>query len=142
MVLTASGLSRLPSQNGMQCGSIPTDVYLLADTTGSMDSYLSSVSAGALQIVNSLSANITDIAFGAGDYKDFRDPYAFRNAAPITADGGVAAQTAINAWHAGGGDDAPEEQLFALWQVGIEALPVPIKCWWKRPLVHSAMLFT
>jgi len=108
----------------LQCGSIPTDVYLLADTTGSMASYLAAVSSGALQIINSLSANITDIAFGAGDYKDFVDPYAFKNAAPITADGGVAARAAINAWDANGGDDNPEEQLFALWQVRLDAAHV------------------
>ena len=51
------------------------DVYLLADTTGSMGGPIASVKAGANAIVDDLIAEFpeVDIQFGVGDFKDF--PY-------------------------------------------------------------------
>jgi len=98
------------------------DVYLLADTTGSMGDVLSAVQADATTILATLAGQVEDIQFGAGDYKDFpNDPYAFNNAAPLGPDDGVGgnpdASDAIQAWSADGGSDGPEGQLFALDQV-------------------------
>ena len=96
------------------------DVYLLADTTGSMSSIISAVQAGIGTIVNDPAFAGFDVAWGAGDYKDFpldvNTPYAFRHQLSPTL--GVAAVTAaVSAWSANGGNDTPEAALFALTQV-------------------------
>ena len=91
------------------------DVYVLADTTGSMSSVLAAVQAGA----NSILAGIpgVNIAFGVGNYRDLPDtnPPFDHQLAPDTTPANVT--TAINAWAAGGGRDTPEGQLFALHQL-------------------------
>lgn len=89
------------------------DVYLLADTTGSMASILNAVKSGANDIVGAPYAGI-DIAFGAGNYRDFSDmnPPFVQQLNPTTANSDVTA--AIQTWNAGGGGDFPESQLFAL----------------------------
>lgn len=98
------------------------DVYFLADTTGSMGSALANVQSNAAGIISDLEATGSDIAYGAGDYKDFPlDFYAFQNGAGITDDAGVAAQAAIGAWSAGGGSDVAEGQFFALHELATEA---------------------
>jgi hypothetical protein len=94
-------------------GVSKADVYLLADTTGSMGSIIEAVKAGANSILGANYGPI-DIAFGVGNYKDFpetKPPFTHQlapdtNAAAVTA--------AINAWAASGGGDIPEGQLFAL----------------------------
>lgn len=96
-------------------GASKADVYLLADTTGSMGGPIGAVKTGASDIVDGLVAELptVDLNFGAGDYKDFpHDPYAFNNAQGMTNDT-MAVQTAISGWSAGGGADGPEGQLFA-----------------------------
>ncbi len=96
------------------------DIYFLADTTGSMGSVIGSVQASAASLLSTLAAATTDERFGGGDYKDFpNDSYAFNNAAPIPAadDGGAAAAAAIAGWSAGGGNDGPEGQFYALHQL-------------------------
>lgn len=98
------------------------DIYFLADTTGSMGPVLAQAKADAASVLSSLTGSISDVQFGAGDYKDFpNDPYAFHNAAPIGPDDGVGgaadASDAINAWTAGGGSDGPEGQFYALDQI-------------------------
>lgn len=98
------------------------DVYFLADTTGSMGPALSNVQANAANIISDLEATGSDIAYGAGDYKDFPyDAYAFNNEASVTDDGGAAAQAAIGAWSAAGGVDVAEGQFFALHELATEA---------------------
>ncbi len=94
-------------------GVSKADVYLLADTTGSMGSIINAVKAGANAILGADYGPI-DIAFGVGNYKDLpatNPPFVHQldpdtNAAAITA--------AINTWAASGGGDTPEGQLFAL----------------------------
>ncbi len=91
------------------------DVFFLADTTGSMGSVLSSVAASAGSILTSASS-LGDVAFGVGEYKDSYDAYAYRLNQDITKDLGLV-QDGIDLWTAGGGDDWPEAQLFALKEV-------------------------
>jgi hypothetical protein len=94
-------------------GVSKADVYLLADTTGSMGSIINAVKAGANSILGADYGPI-DIAFGVGNYKDFPEtkPPFVHQLAPDTNAAAVAA--AINTWSASGGGDAPEGQLFAL----------------------------
>lgn len=90
------------------------DVYFLADTTGSMDSILSAVKAGAANILATLAGLGPNFQFGVGNYRDFpNDPYCFQHQQSITASG-ASLVAAINAWTAAGGGDGPEGQLFAL----------------------------
>jgi hypothetical protein len=98
------------------------DVYLLADTTGSMQPVLDAVIAGSEAILSHPGLAGFDVAWGVGNYRDFPIPesssYAFQhqlspttNHAPVTA--------AINTWTAldGQGLDLPEGQFFALHQL-------------------------
>lgn len=89
------------------------DIYLLADTTGSMGSILNAVKAGANAILGADYGPI-DIAFGVGNYKDLpaTNPPFVHQLAPDTNAATVTA--AINTWAASGGGDTPEGQLFAL----------------------------
>lgn len=102
------------------------DVYLLADTTASMGPIISAVQAGILTVVNDPAFAPFDVAWGAGNYKDFpiptSSPYAFQHQlAPTPGAAGVAAvQLAVNAWSATDGLDTPEGQLFALQQVATD----------------------
>lgn len=107
------------------------DVYFLADTTGSMGSYLSAVAAGANQIMTDLATALpgVDIAYGVGNYRDFPIPgssaYAFQHQlSPTTNTANVSA--AIGTWNADEGGDYPEGQLFALDQLAIPAGTPPI----------------
>jgi hypothetical protein len=90
------------------------DIYFLADTTGSMGGTIANVSSNANSIMSSVNSATTDAQFGAGDYKDFPyDSPVFRNDQSITGST-AAVSTAINAWSAGGGNDGPESNLYAL----------------------------
>jgi hypothetical protein len=59
------------------------DVYLLADTTGSMGTIIGAVQAGIGTIVTDPAFGGFDVAWGAGNYKDFpipgSSPYAFQH---------------------------------------------------------------
>jgi hypothetical protein len=104
-------------------GVAKADVYLLADTTASMGSIIGSVQAGINTIVNDPAFSGLDVAWGAGNYKDFpipaSSPYAFQHQLDPTP--GVADITvAVNAWSASDGSDIPEGQLFALQQVATD----------------------
>jgi hypothetical protein len=104
-------------------GVAKADVYLLADTTASMGSIIGSVQAGINTIVNDPAFSGLDVAWGAGNYKDFpipaSSPYAFQHQLAPTP--GVADITfAVNAWSASDGSDIPEGQLFALQQVATD----------------------
>lgn len=101
------------------------DVYLLADTTGSMGSVLASVAAGASAILNNPALAGFDVAWGVGNYRDFpvdggiHNSYAFAHqVSPTTVL--ATADAAISAWSAGEGSDGPEGQLFALHQIATD----------------------
>ena len=95
-----------------------TDVYLLADTTGSMGEALSSVQSGANALLTAMLAS-PDIRVGVGRYQDFpvpANPYCFEH--QLSPSNSIPAITAaINSWAAGNGIDTPEGQLFALHQL-------------------------
>lgn len=102
------------------------DVYLLADTTGSMSGPLASVKSGASTLAGSLfGLTGVDVAIGVGNYKDFpKDAYAFDHqvdptitSLDVTGSGGIAS------WSAGGGYDRPEGQLFALDRLAADVDP-------------------
>lgn len=93
-----------------------------------MGPYLQAVQAGAQEILTSLSAVISDVRFGAGEYRDFGDPAAFANLAAIKNDKGAAARAAIAKWAADGGGDTPEAQLFALFKVQYRSAPRWLSC--------------
>ena len=57
-----------------RAGVAKADVYLLADTTGSMGSIIGAVQAGIDTIVNDPAFSGLDVAWGAGNYKDFPIP--------------------------------------------------------------------
>ncbi|HYG56934.1 MAG TPA: hypothetical protein VD902_02555 [Symbiobacteriaceae bacterium] len=114
-------------------GASKADVYLLADTTGSMGSPIASVKAGASDIVDGLMAELpgVDLAFGAGDFKDFPyDAYAFNHAQSIT-NNSMAVQGAIAGWSAGGGADGPEGQFFAYDRIADDAAPLGGTIGWR-----------
>jgi hypothetical protein len=96
------------------------DVYFLADTTGSMGGILAAVKAGAINILSAIAA--PNMAFGAGNYKDFQsgDPFCFQPQQALNTNSALTL-AAINAWSAGGGLDTPEGQLFALDQIATNA---------------------
>lgn len=100
-------------------GVSKADVYLLADTTGSMEPVINAVKAGANLIVGANYGGL-DIAFGVGNYRDLpgtNPPFAHQ-LSPDTTPANVIA--AVNAWTAadGAGGDASEAQLFALHMLG------------------------
>jgi hypothetical protein len=99
-------------------GAVPTaDVYLLADTTFSMNPVLDAVKAGADAILGDPALAAFDIAWGVGNYRDFPVPvpnsYAFQHQVAPTTDQTVAA-AAIGTWTAAEGSDISEGQLYAL----------------------------
>jgi len=104
----------------------PTDIFFLADTTGSMGDFITNVRTQASNIFTTIQGAVTDVQFGVGEYKDDEpdfcsgDPFAFRVDQSITSDTS-AVQTGINAWAADGGCDEPESYINALQQVGLNA---------------------
>lgn len=100
--------------------SSKVDVYFLADTTGSMYSYIDTVRTSASSILSSVAALGADVQYAVGEYKDFPiSPYgggsdfAYRLNTPMTAST-TAVQDGIDMWVASGGADGPESQLAAL----------------------------
>jgi len=98
------------------------DVYLLADTTGSMGPIISAVQAGIDTVVH-FPFPPFDLAWGVGNYKDFpipsSSPYAFQHQLAPTTDL-TAVGTAVNTWSAADGSDTPEGQLYALTQIATD----------------------
>jgi hypothetical protein len=95
------------------------DVYLLADTTGSMGGVLAAVAAAADAILTDPAFAGFDVAWGVGNYRDFpvdggvHNSYAFQHQlSPTTVVAGATA--AIGTWTAAEGSDLSEGQLFAL----------------------------
>jgi hypothetical protein len=123
----------IPAMEGIS----QADIYLLADTTGSMGGYLAAVIAGADSIVDGvIAANPgVDIQFGAGDYKDFPyDSNCFNNAQGITANT-TAVKTAINGWFASGGNDGSEGQFYAYDRIADPTNPVGWRAGSKKILL-------
>ena len=106
------------------CDTAPpkVDVYLLADTTGSMGAILQAVQDAGDEIVDTLLATPNvDLQIGVGNYKDFNDsdPYAFQhqqNPTSVAQD----IKDAFNDWSAAGGSDPPEAQLYALSKIATD----------------------
>ena len=106
-------------------GAVPkADVYLLADTTGSMGGILDAVEAGANAILSHPDLAGFDVAWGVGNYRDFPvgtglNSYAFAHQLSPTTN--LALVTAeIAAWEADEGSDTSEGQLFALEQIATD----------------------
>ena len=103
-------------------GGVPfADVYILADTTGSMTSVIDQVKTDAVMIANDLlSRTGTDIQVGIGNYKDFPfNDFAFQHQQAVTGDA-TDIVNAINGWNADGGNDGSEAQLLALTKVATD----------------------
>lgn len=101
----------------------PSDVYFLADTTGSMGGAIGNVRVNAANIKAILEANVADVQFGVGEYKDVGDLYVFRNNLAIGPHTSVQVQAAIDLWVAAGGGDLAEAELFALDELAVTPIP-------------------
>lgn len=106
------------------CDTAPpkADIYLLADTTGSMGAILTAVQDAADELVDTILATPNvDTRLGVGNYKDFNttDPYGFQHQLNPTTDD-VAIKDALNDWSAAGGSDPPEAQLYALTKIATD----------------------
>ena len=104
-------------------GPPKADVYLLADTTGSMGPVLAAVAAGSTAIVTDPSLAGFDVAWGVGNYRDFPVPtpnsYAFQHQVSPTKNL-VTVTGAIGTWTADEGGDGSEGQLYALQQIATD----------------------
>jgi hypothetical protein len=100
------------------------DVYLLADSTGSMSSIIDAVKAGAASILGDPALSAFDVAWGVGNYRDFPVPglnsYAFQHQLSPTTDH-TQVDLAIGAWSADEGGDTSEGQFFALHELATSA---------------------
>lgn len=102
------------------------DVYLMMDTTGSMQSAIDSLKAGVSTpttgLIDRVRTVIADVWFGAGDNRDYPigaygnpgwGDYAYRNAHDLTVDSS-AVQAAVNTFATANGEDIPESHVPAL----------------------------
>jgi hypothetical protein len=111
------------------------DICFLADTTGSMGPALASVAAGIGDIMSDVLTESPNAQFCAAQYKDVGDSPLFQLDQVLTDDT-TAVETAVGAWTAFGGGDAPEDQLHAL-TVMAGASPG----WRPAPAVHIVVWF-
>ena len=108
------------------------DVYLLADTTYSMDSIIQAMQDDSDQIVDDVMAEwpYVDLAFGVGSYRDFGEDKAFdHQLAPTTDPAQVRA--AIDQWDAEGGYDVAEGQFYALDELALDHNPAGGPIGWR-----------
>jgi len=93
------------------------DVCFLADTTGSMGTALTNVQTNATAVMTAVQTAQPTAQFCVAEYKDIFDSLPvggyFRLNQSMTANIATA-QTAINTWAPGGGDDTPEAQIPSL----------------------------
>jgi hypothetical protein len=90
------------------------DIYFMADTTASMDDVIEAVGDDADDIMAAILTAQPTAQFGAGNYRDYPNTVPpFANQQSITDDT-ASVSAAISAWSAGGGNDWPEGQLYAL----------------------------
>lgn len=97
------------------------DIVLVVDATGSMGSAINSVKAEMTSLVTAVQTAQPDAQFAVTSYRDVGDAYLFNVHQGLAGDAAVV-QTAINGVTAGGGGDAPEAQLNALYEVGSGAI--------------------
>jgi len=100
------------------------DIYILADTTGSMGTVLDSVKANVGNLVNTLfSIPGADLRIGVGAYRDFpitgQGNYAFEHRLSMSNDL-TAISNAVNTWAAAFGGDQSEAGFFALEKLSTE----------------------
>lgn len=105
--------------------ALTPEVFFLADTTCSMQAALTNVSAASGQITDAILAKSATAKFGVGEYRDTdtgfgttspRNPYRVNTTPMLTT--AAAARTAMAAWReASCGNDTPEDNLAALYQV-------------------------
>lgn len=99
------------------------DIMFLVDVSGSYGSSIAQFKSQAVDLVNAFSASGNDVHTGIASFSDtpispwgsFGD-YAFQMDQPLTADAGSTI-TAINGLALKGGNDTPESQLEALYQL-------------------------
>lgn len=100
----------------------PIDVLYLADTTGSMGSFIAAIKAAAASMHSTLVANLTNLKVGISAYKDTGDVYVYKNFQSIATLTPAAFSAGIaGSWSASGGGDWPEAQLFALREAANQA---------------------
>jgi hypothetical protein len=99
----------------VEATSAKVDVFLLADSTGSMWGVIDSVKTAAASIIADTSA-LGNVFFAAGEYRDNGDSFVYRKDQDLTAESDLVI-TGINKWSAGGGGDWEEANLYALEQV-------------------------
>lgn len=114
------------------------DVYLLADTTGSMGEYLEAVHLSSEEMLAEITTESPGAQFGVGQYQDFTSEgpcdLTFENQSPITSDV-VAVGAAIDAWTPDGGCDTPEGQLYALDRLADSSNPAGFRAGASRTIV-------
>lgn len=124
------------------------DVFFMFDTTGSMGGLLADAKNNASAITTAASA-LGDVQFGVGRYDDFPVyPYGTGADTPwelVTDIGSAAdAQTGINSLTAGGGEDWPESNLYALHEAATDvswrADSTRIMVWFGDATGHDADL--
>jgi len=111
------------------------DICFLADTTGSMGPALTSVAASIGGIMADVLVESPEAQFCAAQYRDVGDSPIFALDQALTTDT-TAVQTAVSAWTASGGGDAPEDQLHALTEMA-GASPG----WRPAPAAHILVWF-
>ena len=99
------------------CDTSPpkADIYILADTSGSMGAILSAIVDTADELVDTLLGTTgVDVQIGVGNYRDFPlDPYCYEHQVSITDDGD-AVKDAFGDWVAVGGGDKSEGEFYAI----------------------------
>ena len=94
----------------------PVDIMFLADTTGSMGGEVANIKANVSTIVTTVAGLSSNTQFGAGEYKDVGDSFAYRTNQDLTSDT-TAFGAGVDEWVASGGGDTPEANLYGLEQV-------------------------
>ncbi|HEX4865689.1 MAG TPA: vWA domain-containing protein, partial [Acidimicrobiales bacterium] len=99
------------------------DIVFLVDITTSMGPVIANVQANASSVLSQVLAAQPTAQFAVADYKDQADPAPIFNVRQnLTADTG-AVQAAINALSlSGGGSDAPEDWINALFEIATGAI--------------------
>jgi len=100
------------------------DIYILADTTGSMTPVLDVLKAEVSALVNSLfSIPGADLRIGIGAYRDFplqpQNQYAFDHRQSMTTDP-MLIQNAVDSWNGMWGGDQSEAGFYALERLAVD----------------------
>lgn len=103
----------------LQANPLKTDLYILADATGSMRRALDTARRRAHGLLSVL-AERPSVAFGIGQYRDEKELHnGFENLQSITGNR-QKATSAIRKWVARGGRDRDEANLVALYKIATE----------------------